>query len=351
MSDKPTILPDWTPTGLDVVVPSSGEKSGGHQPGNRPPAQHVNWFWTNAWLWIEWIKNGLWTRNDTTDDSPVIGYTDASGNIHNYIDPNGFYMGGAVNMHYVWPGLYSLAAAQSDDPITDDMLGETDTACIIVMKSPGLAGAGATKLNAVAIELRCQNAAVSQRVVINRAGAGSDSQFTDVDSLVVAMEFDLLLRTVGSDGVDVHMGLHGDPETNALNFSDGTAQSFVMFEKLAADTNWFAVNADTVASATREDTGTPPVVDTFQTFRIEFHGKDTPVGVANSTQPVARWFIDGVQEFERVNTNMPDEASGSLLDIVVRARADGTGPAADFNVQVGPIRYSYTTKLAPIVPA
>lgn len=348
MSDKPTELPRWADVGGAIITPSSGKQDTGWAITNeRPPAQFENWLFNRIYNWLLWLDGGRFTRDDKTDDSPVVGFTDSEGNVHNYIDPNGFLMGGAVNMHYVWPGRYSLTAGNSNDEITDDMLGETDTNCIIGMKSPGLA---ADNLNAVAIELRCQNAAVNQRVLLNRAGNGSDSQFTDVDSIVLAMEFDLLLRTAGSDGVDVHMGFHGDPETNALNFSDGTAQSFVMFEKLAADTNWFAANADSVAK-TRTDTGTPPVVDTFQTFRIEYHGKDTPVGVANSTQPVARWFIDGVQEHEQVNTNMPDEGASSLLDIVIRARADGTGPAADFNVQVSPIRYAYTTKLAPIVPA
>ena len=347
MSDKPTVVSRWADVGGDIVEPPSGKKDIGWVPEELPPAQFFNWLLNTTFLWIQWLFDGRFTRNDTTDDSPVVGFTDSSGNIHWYIDPNGFIMGGAVNEHYVWPGGFSLAASQSGGLITDDMLGETDANCIIGNRNPGLA---ADKLNAVSLELRCQNAAVNQRVAINRAGVGNETQFDGIDSIVIAMEFDLLLRTVGASGVDVHMGLHGDPETNAANFSDGTAQGFAMFEKLSADTNWHAVNADSVAK-TRTDTGTPPVVDTFQTFRLEYHGKDTPVGVANSTQPVARWFIDGVREHEQVNTNMPDEAAFSLLDIVVRARADGTGPTGDFNMQIGPTRYAYTTKLTPVVPA
>lgn len=59
MSTKPSIVPDWTPSGADVATPSAGEKTNGWQGGARPPAQKFNWFWKHVSLWCEYLSDGV----------------------------------------------------------------------------------------------------------------------------------------------------------------------------------------------------------------------------------------------------------------------------------------------------
>lgn len=343
MSDKPTAVPDWTPTGGDVVTPSAGEKSDGWQGGQRPPAQKVNWFWELLTQWTIWLADGLFTRNDTTDSSPVVGFTDASGNVRNWVDPNGLLMGEAVSMHYVWTS-YSLAASQSYQLVTQDLYGSTDADCLIdhVVASSVMPD----RMNSIGLRLTVEDLAVNSAVRLTRTDGSDISQFAYVDDLVCVMEFRMLLDTIGSNGVDVHMGFHQDPHLNTLGFADGTAEGFAMFEKLSADTNWYAANGN-LSTDTRDDTGVPPVANNFQTFRVEYHGELTPVGVAAGSA-VSRFYIDGVRVHEETGATVI--AAGNL-DFVIRARADGTGPSGDFSLILGPVRFAYSTHLSPNVPA
>ncbi len=245
-----------------------------------------------------------------------------------------------VSKLYTWKS-YALAASQNFNLITDDLYGTTDAACLIdhISAATGMPD----RMNCTGLQLTVQNAAVNAAVRLTRTDSSDISQFAWIDDLVCVMEFRMLMDTIGANGVDVHMGFHNDPHLNTLAFADGTAEEFAMFEKLSADTNWFATVGD-AAAETRADTGTPPVANEFQTFRVEYHGVATPLGVTNSDATVL-FFIDGVEESEQIGTNVP--VGTDQLDFVIRARANGTGPAGDFKLKMGPVRFAYTTHLAP----
>ena len=244
-----------------------------------------------------------------------------------------------VSMQYVWT-VFALAASQSYQLVTQDLHASTDQDCVIahIPASTSMPD----RRNAIGLELTVQNAAVNRAVRVNRAGPSDVSQFAFIDDLDMVLEFQLLMAAIGANGVDIHMGFHQDPDLNTLGFADGTAQGFALFEKLSGDTNWFAANGDLVAD-TRDDTGTPPVANEFQTFRVEYHGELTPIGVAAGFA-VSRFYIDGTLEHEEASANV---IAAGLLDFVIRARANGTGPAGDFDLKIGPVKFMYTTHLAP----
>lgn len=244
-----------------------------------------------------------------------------------------------VSMMYVWT-VFSLAASQSYQLVTQDLYASTDADCVV--DHIPAATAMPDRRNAIGLELTVQDAAINRAVRLNRAGPSDVSQFAFIDDLDVSIEFQMLMTAIGANGVDVHMGFHQDPDLNTLGFADGTAEDFTMFEKLSADTNWFAAIGNQ-STDTRADTGTPPVANEFQTFRVEYHGKLTPIGVAEGGA-TARFYIDGTLEHEEVGANVPDDPS--ILGLVIRARANGTGPAGDFKLKLSPAKFKYTTHLA-----
>ncbi len=170
--------------------------------------------------------------------------------------------------------------------------------------------------------LRVLNAATFEAVLLERA-----LTHREADDLCVAVELDLRLDAVGANGVDVHV---------MWGASDVAAH--VGLVKRSTDTNWF-MSVDG-GSPTRTDTGVPPVVNVFQTLRVEYFGANTPIGVANSTAPVARFYIDDVLEGEISDANVPDSSDFDPR-LAIRNLGDGTGPVGDHEVQVGPVRYAY----------
>lgn len=348
MSDKPVAadLPRWG-DGVDaeLIEPPSGRKDDGWDSAQRPPGQYENWLLNRIYLWLLWISNGYFTRNDTDDNTPVVAFTDASGNERTYVDPCGYFMGPAINENYRWLSSISVIAATDEGFVVDDIVGTTDTNTIITGESTFLYS---TLFNP--LTLTVQNAAVNQRVVLGRDGNSSDqSQLVGIDNLCVVMEFRMRLNAVGASGVDVNMGFHNDPDLETLAWDDATAESFCMFGKKSTDTNWIARAADGTAG-TDTDTGTPPVINAWQTFRIEYHGLSTPVGVAAGFA-VGRFFIDGVEEAEIANANMPTSADDDFIDFIIRGRANATGPSADFKMVLSPTRFAYNYVLTPDVPA
>lgn len=197
--------------------------------------------------------------------------------------------------------------------------------------STGVVGA---EIPAVGALITVKNAAASEGAAIYPA-----EEFTAHlnDDSIVAVEFDALLTAVGSSEVDVFMGLHVDPDNGALpsdsSWRDPTSEGSLMLRKLSGDTNWqFLVGTGSAGSTT--DTGVPPVVNTAQFFRLEFHGAATPLGVANSGAAVARAYIDGTL-VATITSNVP---TGGGLGLVFEASATATGPSADVILAVGPVR-------------
>lgn len=68
MSTKPTILPLWAtnPVVGGVITPSAAKQQRGWVPGERPPAQYMNWILVNTYLWLKWISDGDVSWNSST---------------------------------------------------------------------------------------------------------------------------------------------------------------------------------------------------------------------------------------------------------------------------------------------
>jgi hypothetical protein len=189
--------------------------------------------------------------------------------------------------------------------------------------------------NSPVMEFKIQNPATSQAVALYR-----NFNHRDVDDLCVVMEFRAHLDTIGASGVDCWLGL---AQGNVLPIS---TTDHLTFTKLSTDTNWFISAADGSAQ-TRFDTGVPPVVGVFQTFRVEYHGLNTPVGVLHGFG-VGRFFIDGTFVGEIGDANVP--SGTDQFNLSIGAKATATGPTADVEMRVGPIRYAYNEVLDGDVP-
>ena len=343
MSDKPltATLPQWAHTGAapaaNIEEPTLGKKQVGWDNGEQPPASTFNWILVNAYLWLRWLDDGAFTRPSLTDNTLVISFTDQLANVRNYVDPHGYFFGPAIQEHYRWNGL-GVTPSQTDVIVSDNagaLAGTTDANCRINSVVPN----GSLQRR---LQVRCDNAAVNQTANLH-SGSGTVSHllFGNVDDVVAVAEYRLHVEAVGANNVDIHHGFNSDPDEVLVALEDPTANSFVMFEKLSADTNWFCTIGDNTAGS-RVDSGVPPVAGVFQTFRVEFMGVNTPQG------PRARFFIDGAEVAEIITTVPTVDAMG----LVWRNRADGTGPAADLDVTVEDgVKAAWNMVLSPDVPA
>lgn len=285
-------------------------------------------------------------RDDESDASPVVIFTDEDDRPRIYIDAQGHFGGPVIEDIYRWgPTTGNLSGPQSRVDFAQGMEASSETNTTIRVVRAGLF---ASNQPFPALMLAIEDPASDQAANAHTAGAsGGDILISDLDDVSFSMEWmATLLGSVGANEVNYLMGLHSDP---AEFVAEGThlagSRRFVLFRKNSADTNW----QTTVRSAatTTTDGGVAPVVDTFQTFRIEIHGANTPVGVANGVA-TARFFINGTKVVEVANANVPNGAD--LLGVHFRARATTTGPSAQQRLIVSPVRASWNLRLDADAP-
>ena len=56
MITKPTELPEWASSGVNVVEPSANTKSDGHLSGKQPIPQYENWRARNVYQWLQYLS-------------------------------------------------------------------------------------------------------------------------------------------------------------------------------------------------------------------------------------------------------------------------------------------------------
>lgn len=341
MALQPTKPVRWANSGGDIVEPTSGKKDVGWAAEERPPNSYMNWLQNLAYQWFNWLFEGKLARALLTDRTPVLAFCDHDQRERLYVDPAGYFGGPAIQEHYVvYPG-NNAAGGSTGTIITPGLEVDADT-------NTSLSSLGASDVSQVPfVRLALADAASSQGVQV--FSEGDSILIANVDDVVAIFETRLRFDLVGANEVDVFFGFHGDPNT-ALDPEDATAQHFAMLSKKSGETNWQMQVANQTAG-TKTDTGTPPVVNVFQTFRIEYHGLATPVGVGAGFS-VARFYIDGVLEGEIADTNGVITADGGFFNIGVRAKATATGPgAAGVDVDFTPIRLAFNQMLDWDVPA
>lgn len=75
MATKPSSLPLWSTTG-PITEPTTPEKQAGWTPGQKPPAQWLNWWQNLVYLWAVWLdafetEAHTWSATQTFDGSVV----------------------------------------------------------------------------------------------------------------------------------------------------------------------------------------------------------------------------------------------------------------------------------------
>lgn len=288
------------------------------------------------------LEDGYFTRPLASDDSPVIAFTDRAGNERTYVDPNGYMFGPAIEEVYRWRTDDAISASSSGD-LVDDSAGTTTASAQIDAQ-----GTDVYDTNFVPLDLTVLSGVSSTKALVTRVGFGSSaspsgtSNVKNIDDAVMVLEFMAMMTAIGSNLLTISMGFHEAPGSNMDVLGD-----YCMLTKATSDTNWAARTADG-ASQTREDTGVTPAALVFETFRIEYHGVNTPIGVENSSA-TARYFIDGALVKEHT-TDVPTEAEATK-GLTWFLSIQGTSPPGDRDLTVSPVRFAYNMVLSPDVPA
>lgn len=354
---KPTDLPRWSDVGGDIVEPTSGKKDVGWVSAERPPAQYFNWLLNQGYKWLKWLDDNAdiilrtlsVNRPDDTDSSPVVRFTDQDNRGRIYVGPNGHFGGPVIWEHYRWgPGGLSFTGGSTRDAVAPGMevSHEVNNAAAVIR------GGSYSNQPFPSLRLNVGDAASDDSVNLHTAGdagVGNDTIISDFDNVVAVMEWQALMTVIGTNEVEIAMGFHdGVQATTPQATFLATTTRHVMFTKDSANTNWQTRVADG-AGGTSNDSGTPPVASAWQTFRLEFHGVNTPVGVNNGFA-TARFFIDGVKEDEIADANVPN--STGVLGVCFRNYATTTGPGAGgVLLEISPVRVSWNLRLAANEPA
>ena len=362
MSDKPTVVPDWTPTGADVVTPSAGEKSSGFQGSERPPAQHINWFWELITQWIIWVSNGYFTRPSLADDSPVLANTDQDGNERHYLGAEGYWMGPAIQETHRWTGIDTTIKTPADIVSTHraaffDPSTASDPSLTIMS---GATVPAAFAMGGSVAAIKVLNANVDTWGTIQQdSGTGTaavpEAPIADLDNTVAVFETVAGVDSTSLSGVKFFLGLHNSAYWSSTlgNAIEDTAVDniFAMFLASSGSANWAIRVWDnsSAGSATNHNSGVAISATAVHTFRVEVHGVNTPIGVAAASAK-ARFFIDGALVLE-TTVDVPSSSYGGALGFLIAGEADATGPTADKTLYCGPVKVAWNNVLDPDVPA
>jgi len=366
MATKPSSVPDWLATTHGEAEPISAKKTAGWSPGEFLPAQATNWFWILVSQWLTYLQdlnlsNNTWSAIQTFQNAvirlletasgdadkftPNARFEDSNGDTRMFIDNIGL-LGGAVIVenYHVNPNAGTIAVS-SNGTITPGLLqGHTGANITIDTQS-----AISVKDRMPSFEFNFTDPVTNEIAYVAAIGSsasnfGARSKFMP-DGIIVMEWWSTFGGTI--TGLDFYAGLHSNPDVASPG--DGTAYGFAMFRKLSTDTNWQCVVGEGSTGQTVADSGVVPATSTYQHFRIEFHGDDSPLGVENSIATCV-FFIDGVQVAEMI-TNTP--SSGVLAQSCTpfwRGNGDGTGPTATRTYTVVPGRHTYVPYLTDFSP-
>jgi hypothetical protein len=263
-------------------------------------------------------------------------------------DLAGLFLGGRFTMGKMWvreqfnwgPTDKSLAASQANVSLLTDKVHVTSgTQTSVLVLAPGAAAAPSPH---PAVRLRHLDASTNSSLLLHQANTGSTiatsyRTIDDLDTVQFTMDWRAYLTAVGGNQLNIYMGLHETPTDASPD--DATAHSFAMFRKLHGDTNWQGRFANDTSGVT-DDTGVTPVANTWQDFRLDFFGAATSVGVAAGNVSVAKLYIGGALVAED-QTVCPTGAVG--LGFMFRIDSTATGPAADHDLVLGPVRMQWNS--------
>jgi hypothetical protein len=300
MATRPSADFEWATTGLKTN-PGVGKKAEGFLVGEKPPARWFNYLFNLIGLWLGYLEE----------------------RVEEY----------AVTYTLVWgPQNLTWAASQNLELEKGKarLVSGTNTSGAILQPPIAVAPSPHTSL-----QLRHLNASTSSTIFVTTDDSTGANYLivSDLDGIALEMEWRSYLTAVGANELNVFLGFHSAPDESA-NADAHATHALLTFRKLSADTNWQARAGNASAGATT-DTGVAPVANTWQRFKIRYYGLDTPTGIA-AGGALARWYIDDVLVAEHITTAVP--AGAQDLGWVLRFNSTATGPAADSDLVVGPVR-------------
>lgn len=314
MATRPSQDFEWATSGLKTD-PGAGKKDVGFLTAEKPPARWFNYLFNLIAQWLGYLDV---TLQDASNTLP------------------GLYV---IRRWFVPPTGVTVAAGTTNSEVFVDTLAATTQANTTLTTHQSTVDPDAPFDY---FSLNVLNAAVNQGVsFFSCQSSGTANRiFALLDQVVAVLNIPVYLTAVGANGVDVGFGFTQSPDTNNPANSD----TWCMFIKESADTNWQARAANGTTD-TVVDTGIPPVANTWQQFRIEFHGASTPVGIANGNA-TARYYIDGTLVATIADANVPTSVNGGM-GLNAHARANATGPTADFALRGGPMQVAWKPFLDP----
>lgn len=359
MSDRPSDLPRWADLADadDTIEPTSGRKDDGFDSAQRPPSQYLNWLLNTIYNWVLWIQVGVWQRSSLTDNTPVKATSDRNGRHRHYLGPEGYWMGPAIQHTHVWTpvdggtDLITGSGTASCAPHARAS-GDVNTQTRIMPPTGTAPASGAPRMR-----MRVLNAAVSQGITIDNEAAGfADQPIGNLDDTIAVVETRVYTDTIGTSETKIFVGFHDQASAAPANVDDpALGNIFAMFRRSgqsgSEDTNWFAIVGNGSGTPTVVDSTVAIVADTWFTLRVELHGANSPVGVDNTTAPVARFFVDGAEVAEITTGDVPKGVAATTLGLFIRHQATATGPGADVDMVASMSKLAWNEVLDADVPA
>jgi len=349
---KPTKTPSWATSGTKTE-PSSGQKAAGFAVAAKWAAQHANWILGNISDWIDWLNSGYLTRSGLTDRTPVFATTDRDGRARHYLGPEGYIMGPAIQETYVWAPVNSGANASHGAAIGGAQMTAKAISGGLVRVMPPSATAPA--LGAPRARLKILSGGAQDEANISAAQGANGATIGDLDNQCAVLETELCFES--DQQIAAYCGFSEDGYSGGYSAAalNETGKAFVHFRadynSPATETTWHCVVGDGT-NITAVDSGVSSVMTEFSTFRIEYHGANTPLGVDNSDAPVVRFFINGVLE-----ATISDGSVPTMSDLSTSGFSPGVshgsvaGADAECDLWVGPMKVACTARLAGNVPA
>ncbi len=223
---------------------------------------------------------GTFTANDTyafqPAFTPIAAFADAGGKVRHVLDHNGYPLGRRSELREEW---------WFDDPNGNigggtfvfpgnrwQIAGTADAANTYTVATDGVT----FPAKVVTVTNNTPNG--NKIYVQTKAGV-----FFKLADTVSVLEWEAFISAAGANNTLVMMGF-SDVAAGTMSASTNAK---LWFEKASANNNW---QVRTLLGTV--DTGVAPVANTFQRFRIETHGVNTPLGVALGGTEVALFFID-----------------------------------------------------------
>jgi hypothetical protein len=251
----------------------------------------------NGWLSGTNVLN---LGTSATGVTPIVQYRNAAGNFRTGIDHTGYPTGHILTFSEFWP--VSLSTTNSSTSFASN-----GTWTLAVGNAAGSnaintqTGSATYPINSIQVTVGTN---ASDQVNVNHLGSYHSASTESV------CEFDLFMDTIGANNVTLDIGM------TLFTLFNGSNHGYY-FEKTSANTNWQAVTIS-AGTSTKTDTGVPPVSNTPQRFRMEYHGSASPYGAAT-----VLFFINDVL-VATSTTNVTVNQSLSISFLGARTAANST---------------------------